>query len=538
MTNPVYKIETYTAAVLDHTITEDLVSLHVKTRITNAPGIFSFTFPTKKNGDTYYYNDIAIDDKVKIWLGYDAVSGDPDFVGKILNISAPLSVGTGYIRVFAGKDQGEILERRQKTKYWQDIAASTIVEELCDDLGLDKTEVTADATPVTLTAVNEPYWHVLQRLSDYWASAGVQIKKDFFVSWDNKLHWKTRPIRTAGVETFTVGKNITSYNVMRDAKAVKNKIHVYGAATKTYPTDIDGLCEAVTDWTPQAGDAVSVSRNREYGDYSVMIRDDDDSGAIALRGNIGTINALYPDREAYKYLNFSLNILDDDVPAVAYVSVSLYAPDSTNIFRWIIYWNTTPRAGPLDTWLRVQLPLGKPYESAGKWVKFVDAAWDNIQGINFSVYDAGATDISVKVDGLHFSGARFYDLADAGATVVREYTVVDDDLLTDDDCQKRAETLLYQMQNIPIRIDVATLGNMNLLEGDRLSMTIPAEDISGVDYDVVEVDHNLSKTGFVSAVKQVNTADKRMLPPITRNEVLQEQFKIQKQIASGLKLTK
>lgn len=536
MTKPVYKIETYTAAVLDHTITKDVITLHVKNRVTSAPGLFSFSVPTKKNGDTYYYNDVALDDKVKIWLGYDSVSGDPDFVGKILNISAPLSVPSGYIRVFTGKDQGEILERRQKTKYWQAIGAATIVEELCDDLGLDKTEVTADATAVTLTAINEPYWHLLQRLSDYWASGGTQIKKDFFVSWDDKLHWKVRPIRTTNLETLTVGYNIASYNVMRDAKAIKNKIRVYGAMTKTYPTDIDGLTDAVTDWAAGGGDSVATDTDRKCGDYSVKISDAG-TGANATRSNIGTISALYPDRETYKYLNFHFKIADDAGAPVPYMECALNAPDATDIFKWIIYWNTTPRAGPLDTWLSASLPLGDPYVVAGKWIKFVNAAWDNIQAIRFTVYDAGASNISVKIDCLHFSHARYYDLADAGAAVVREYAVVDDNLLTDSDCQKRAETLLYQMQNTPIRIDVVTPGNMNLLVGDRLSMTIPAADISAVNYDVAEVDHNLSKVGFVSTVKMVNTADKRALPPITHNEVLLEQFKIQKQIASGLRLT-
>lgn len=537
MTKPVYKIETWTAAVKDHTITDELLSLHVKNRVTNAPGLFSFSVPTKKNGDTYYYNDVALDDKVKIWLGYDSVSGNPDFVGKILNISAPLSVPSGYIRVFTGKDQGEILERRQKTKHWKAIGASTIVTEIANDLSLTLGEITADATAITLTAINEPYWHVLQRISDYWFNAGTQIKKDFFVSWDNKLHWKTRPIRTVGVETLTVGDNIVSYNVMRDTKAIKNKIRVYGDMIKTYPTDTDGLTDAVADWAAGAGDSVATNTDRQCGDFSINISDAG-VGAGATRSNIGVISALYPDRDTYKYINFKYKLADDAGVPVPYLECSIRAPDLTNSFKWIIYWNTTPRAGPLNTWLSAQLPLGSPYVAAGKWIKFNAAAWDNIQAINFNVYDAGASNISVKIDCLHFSHARYYNLADAGAAVIREYTVVDDNLLTDSDCQKRAETLLYQMQNTPIRVDVVTLGNMNLLVGDRLAMTIPAEAISAVNYDVAEVDHNLSKLGFASTVKMVNTADKRVLPPITHNEVLQEQFKIQKQIASGLMLTK
>lgn len=537
MSKPVYKIETLTGAVLDHTITDEALAIHVKTRITSAPGIFSFAVPTKK-GPSYYYNDVAENDNVKIYLGYNSPPVNPNFIGKIQNISGPLSVGTGYIRVFSGMCQGEVTVRRQKTKYWSAIGASTIVTELATDLGiLGAGDITADATAVTLACTNEPYWSVLQRISDYWFNAGAQVKKDFFVDVDGHLHWKARPIRAAGVETLTVGENIVSYNVIRDVKSVANKIHVYGADTKTYQSNTDGLSDGIADWTADGGDAVAASTTRKFGGFSVRIFDAG-PGAGALRDNIGTQKATYPNRECYRYLNFWFQINDDAGVPVPYAEVSVRAPNLANSFKWQIAWNTNPRCGPLATWIPANLPLGENQVTAGQWIKFGNAAWDNIQGLHFFVYDVNANNIDIYVDQLHLSGARFYDCADAAETPVKEYTMIDDKLLSDSDCQKRGETLLYQMKNTPIRIDATVPLNTNILIGDRLPMTIPAENISAVDFDVVEVDHYPITQGFTTTAKMVNTADKRVLPSVSQNEVLMEKFKLQKQLNLGMMITK
>lgn len=543
MTKPVYKIETYTGAVLDHTIEKEVISVHVKERVTSAPGIFSFAVPSKKNGDTYYYNDIVVDDKVKIYLGYKTISAsDLVSVGKILNISAPLSTQLGYIRVFTGKNQGEILERRQKTKYWGAIGASTIVTELANDLSLGTGDIVADATAVTLAAANEPYWRVLQRISDYWFNAGTQIKKDFYVDIDNDLVWKARPIRTSGVEMLTVGDNIISYVVTRDVKSVKNKIYVYGAKTKTYPlTDIDSLTNSTTDWAVDAGDNIATSSDRKSGSVSIDIYDND-GGAGAWRDNIGTQKALFPHRDQFTHLNFWFKVTDTAAIPVPYIDIHLYcnpSPTITDGFLWDIGWNTVPCSYPLGTWLHVSLPLGPHHEGAAEWTQFGSGTWDDIESLHFNVLDVdGSATVHLYIDECYFSGARFYALADAGASVVREYTVIDDTLLTDADCQKRAKTLLYQLQDTPIRIDVLTRGNTNLLIGDRLSLTIAAEGISASNYDIVEVDHNVLRGAFTTSVKTVDTANKRALPPTTQNEVLKEQFNIQKEIARGIQIIK
>lgn len=164
MTVPVYKIEVYDSTPdLIHTITSDAINISTTEILTSGVGAFSFSVPTKKGSD-YAYDDVAVFDKVKIWFGYDSVSGDPDFVGRILRINAPLSTETGYVRTFKGRSQGEILLRNLKqNKHWEAENASDIVEELADDLSLGKGDVASDTTDVTLTVKTETYFDLLKK---------------------------------------------------------------------------------------------------------------------------------------------------------------------------------------------------------------------------------------------------------------------------------------------------------------------------------------------------------------------------------------
>ena len=72
---------------------------------------------------------------------------------------------------------------------------------------------------VALQVENKRYFDVLRSLSDYWYDAGTQIKKGFYVDVDNDVVWKSRPLRSAGVEAFTGGDHIISYQVIRDVSS-------------------------------------------------------------------------------------------------------------------------------------------------------------------------------------------------------------------------------------------------------------------------------------------------------------------------------
>ena len=114
MTRPVYKILTYTGAVLDHTIEESVISIYTKEAITEQIGHCNITLPLKI-GTRTVYDDIAEHDKVKVYFGYDTVDATPSFVGFVETISSPLRTQAGYVRQISGFSQGEILMNRIKS---------------------------------------------------------------------------------------------------------------------------------------------------------------------------------------------------------------------------------------------------------------------------------------------------------------------------------------------------------------------------------------------------------------------------------------
>lgn len=508
---PVYKIETYTDAVKDHTIEHDVKSIKTKEILTNAIGYFQFVVPTKKGT---VYEDIALNDKVKVWYGWGTVSGDPDFIGRVGNISAPLNAQSGYVRVISGLSQGEILLRRQnKNKYYASTGASTIVTEWATDLSLGTGDIAADATAVTLGVETKSYFDLLRFISDYWASAGTQIKKDFYVDVDNDLVWKARPFRSgATVETLTVGDNILNYKVTQDVEAVKNNIEVWGHKYNT-PSNQDGYTESTTNWTSD-GTLATDSAVKKRGLYSV--RATKTGSGLSDIYMQRTFSSIKCGGHNHRYLKCQI-YLDGSMGLGYGSSYALHclAPDWSNHFRKGV---NTP---PTQIWIPINVELGPLNQKSGEWVVGAGSPdWDDVQGFRLLASGLGTTSEIARVDELYFADQRYYTLASDGTSQstygVRDAEFIDDKLRSDSDCEKRAETLLYMRKEPPVQIEATTPGNTNILVGDRLSMTLPAEGITAQNYDVFSVENTFSEqTSWITKATMVNTANIRK--PITTN---------------------
>ena len=539
---PVYKIEVWQNDSLLYTITDEALNIRIKKTLTNSVGTFTFTLPVKF-GNSYRYNDINLFDTVKIWLGYGSVSGDPELVGKITRINGPLSTREGYIRIFSGRDQGEILLRRfKRNKRWATTDASTIITEIANDLGLGTSEIETDTTDVDLTVEAEPYFDVLQKVSDYWYDATTQIKKDFYVDVDNNLVWKSRPIRTSGVETLTIGDNIISYNVLRDVETVKNKIYVYGAQQASMPPDKDAWTESLTNWTAEEGtlslEADSDTATPQVGTYLIRCKKTDPTGEVDI---IFQYNLTTEEQTRLKNPN-SISLYSEISPIGAdYYRISLLAPDTSNY-----YWtNLSTEAG--WTLQGISLGPGNEYSSSNTnrdWRVVGSPSWQIITAIRFHGKwpSGGSGDYFCDVDGLFLEPAYYFGEAENSTSQtnygLREAKFVDSNLMSDNECTKRAETLLYQLKDPTIRLDLVCLGNTNIKIGDRITMSIPAENINNVDFDVITVEHILNQAGFITQVTMINTAETRTPPPASVNEVLFRKFAFLKETAKGIQIIK
>lgn len=515
-------------AKLIHTITDTVRNIHVKEVVTDSVGTFSFSVPTKL-GSSYKYDDVKIGDQVKIWLDYNSVPANPLTIGKIYHISGPLSIETGYIRVFSGKNQGEVLQRRFKTKYWESVGASTIVTELATDLGLGTGDIQADATSVTLKAEDKRYWDILKEISDYWYSAESQISKDFYVDIDNDLVWKDRPFRTSGVETLTIGDNIVSYNVTRDLTHIYNQITAYGARECGFPQSKDQYTEQDDSETVTADGWIAISPanlsiawnsgykmvgNESFSAYSPTLGTP--IHAIFRWAHGSALDCSRTFKTSYDKVRFWILSRHSGSGNPTSFEVRIYAPNASNYFYKVV--------DPLpvhNQWVHYDWEVGPD----SGWEITGSPDWTTVYSVCFTMYwPAGAA--TLFVDGMYFNRACYRTVNDStsqSAYGIKQLVAIDEDLRTYDECESRAEALLDKYKAPVEQIEVVTRGNTNILIGDQLTMTMLAENISSQNFYVFSVDHFLDASqGFLTtAVMNSNIKQKEKSPTSQRDITVQ-----------------
>ena len=555
MSLPKCKVEIYKGANLTYSLTEE-VSVHIKD-VLNGVGTFNFFVPTLKGTPSqgYKYLDIVGGDKAKFYFWYADITScpaTPQFVGRISKPTGTLT--DGYARIFEGKLHSEILQRRiQPAQYWSATDADVIIAEIISDLGIGS-DITADATHVTVYSQNDTYLDLMKKLSDHWVSSGVQLKKDFYVDAGDVGHpnghliWKPRPLRTVGVETLTVGSNIKNYTVLNgDVETVKNNITAYGYQGRIgipghegrcQPSDKDGWTEATTGWTKDIGGVLSAVAFGKVGTNNLAVTSALDGGIHKTKIRRTVDIETYGDG-AYQTLNF----YDDQIfGLVTTHEVRLYAPDNSNYFYASFICN--------DPWQWNQIQLGQNQEynvdtnPTAPWYTSGTPNWTRISEICFYTDNAGAH--TMYYDGLYFGHGRFRNTASNGASITayqqRDMQMVDDSLLSDAECQTRAETLLYQLKDPPKRIDIETKGNTNIKIGDQLLLTIPAENISASPYDIITVTHDFADGKLATVASTVNSnldptlINVRTLPCGVVNENIEKRFDLGRDIARGLRI--
>lgn len=601
MTIPVFKIEVYDSTpALRYTI-YDAWNIRSTTRINDiGPFSFNIParlpdntqrYPNIALGDTVkiYYGTNGTLDTTNFFLGkIYQIHGSASDQGYIRTIKGK-DMGEILQRRFKGMGD------------WDATGASTIVTELANDLSLGTGDIAADATAETHRIdidKHKQYRQFLTEISDYWVNAGSQVKKDFFVDTDEDLVWKARPIRTVGVETLTVGDNINSYNVMKDLTQVKNSIHVYGVrgkpedSTLDVPTDMaDPIDETTVDVISNSGQKVlSVAATADFsaGDtvfiyfgttrYEQNEVDTVQAGVsltmvsnLANTYQVGDAVCKYPgwinlesnvtigtDAVNYKVGSRSIEL----AAAAATTCRAGYMPTSGNynlnyyprINCYLrsdtedpVYFNVWDSSGN-DAFYELgslksdsrfhffQAPCGRDNENG--WIKTGSVDWSNIMFIEVGQFDGNST---LLVDSLYIDNRRYSNNATDPTSITaygtHEMVVTDDNLQSDSDCEKRGEALLYQLKDPLTRIDLEIDGNTNVLIGDQLTLTIPAEGVSAASYDVISVTQELTDK-LRTYIECVSTSNSRLAPSRTPTRFFAEKFREQSLIGGGLGLQK
>jgi len=524
---PNCKIEIYNVAdELTHTITSNILSCNTHDVLTSAVGSFNFTLPAYK-GFTRTYNDIGNHYKCKFSFGYND-NYTHVFTGRIVPFTDDISPKQ-KTRVFEGKGLGEILERNFiYNKRWQNVDASVIVTDI-SDLGLGyptfaDPDIDEDTTDETITVRTESYFDVLKKVSDYWVDGDTKVQKDYGVDKDGTLFWKARPLRTAGVETFTYGKHFSTYSLKYDITNTKNRLQVFGVPRNPYPYSRDDWTDSFDDWEQSGGELNSTAPK---------------AGTYSLRFINNPIDAKFTFPKRIHLRDITTLNLWSWVEAALNPVLKLYAPDEDNYFY-------IPKSD--GAWEYLELALGENNEydaderPSGAWYKEGDPNWWDLQAIKFEsdIVDP-PTPQAWRIDKLFFYPERYvataWDTTSINSYSEREAEYTDDQLLTAEETLARARTLMYTQKDRVLRLDFTVPGNSNVLVGDRLTMTLPPSNISAVAFDVASVDHMFTggKTAkWQTSVHAIQGADTRQLPSVTTWDTVKRQLHMNRDVNSEI----
>jgi len=436
-------------------------------------------------GGTYPIN-VSDDGSVSIGRGANCPTLATITVEEIKALSD--SRGENYLRVL-GRCWGERLFRRVVTKTYENQKGEAIVKDVIDYfVGLshvrDSTELVenTDTTYTKLEYENTPVFDILKFIAKTADKAGV-IGFDFRVAPDGKFEFFQRNSKTCSV---SLSERLDVSEYRKSIFRKRDKIFIYGAAEKKYPSNGDAWTETLdidstppNDWVSGTGTgSVSLdSVTKAVGSYSIKHT----TNTADIYGQLRLIvpSGWQPDLNKYPSLQFQIRR-----ESAFSGQVTLRLKDNAGKFA-VKEFQINP-----DKWYLQKFNVGKKYEN--EWGQ-VDSAfnWAIINEIMWDMWFSGSGTGSFWVDNLFFNSARWSAAYGSGS---RELAETDEELHSDNECLLRAKALYNNLSDpaeyIRVASDVIDYGNTPILAGDRIWVTLPNENVDGY-YRVVSVEYRL-----------------------------------------------
>jgi hypothetical protein len=402
-----------------------------------------------------------------------------------------------YVRV-AGRCWGERLFRRVFTGTFENMKGEDIVKHLLDNyVGLshvrDSTEL-VEATDTTHTKFeyeNTPVFDIIKYIADSADKNGV-IGYDFRVAPDAKFEFFPRLNKTSPV---SLTDCIETSEYRKDISRIRNKIYVYGAATRKLPSDAneDEWTESTSGWqsnlTVELWSATHVTEDgqKKYTD-SYSVRAEGSANQIYLYRDLSNVKFYGPD--GFKQVN-------------VWVRWERYDPNAQLVNAYCILWQSSndhfdmdikSLLAPATYWGKLVLRTDQP-----SWTKVGNADWRNpFTGIGFYLYFSSFTWLYLYLDHLHFSDCRYsamqQDTGSQNSYGLRELTETDEELKSDNECLLRAKALLDYYKNpteqLTVKSTVMDYGNTPILPGDKIHVTLPNENVDA-DFRVESVEYRV-----------------------------------------------
>jgi len=141
------------------------------------------------------------------------------------------------------------------------------------------------------------------------------------------------------------------------------------------------------------------------------------------------------------------------------------------------------------------------------WLTYGNPDWTNIQGITISCSDLIGTS-GVWIDALHFAEGRFRGTVEDPISKTKYGTrclepQVDDELTTDDECTKKAQSLLSFLKEKVESLTLTVEGNNRFTPGDKQRVIISNDNLDAY-FRILEVRHIIDGVDWTTILKLSN----------------------------------
>ncbi len=399
------------------------------------------------------------------------------------------ALGENYPRVL-GRCWGERLFRKVVTKTYENKKGEEIVKDIIDYyVGLshvrNATELIedTDTTYTKLEYENTPVFDILKYIAGSADKAGV-LGFDFRVAPDGKFEFFPRNSKTSSV---SLSERLEVSEYRKSIFRRRDKIYVYGAAEKKYPSDGDAWTETLDinndstdDWQSGTGTgSVSLdSGTKAVGSYSIKHT----TNTADYYGRLRLIipSGYQPNLNAYPSIQFQI------------ARESAFS-NQANIILQDNAGNNAQREFSVpqeDQWHLIKINAGPKYENEWNWIDD-GFNWDIINEILWDAHFPATGTGSFWVDNLFFNSARWSATHGSGS---RELAETDEELHSDNECLLRAKALYDYLSGtaeyLKVSSGVIDYGTTPILAGDKIWVTLPNENVDGY-YRVISCEYHL-----------------------------------------------
>jgi len=470
----------------------DVVEVAVHLAVTEEVGSVNCLL---QNYDAKYTDQISVGDLIEAALSRTGEAFVKVFKGRIEAVAkraeATVRGPQHYVRL-RGRDLGAELFNRLVTKRYENKEGSEIVKEvLANYTPLESVGVEATSSIYTEEEYeNKPAWEIVQYIAETAKNAAGVIGYDFKCEeGDVKFFYKNKYVSPVSLEGI-----ITLCEHEGSIERIRNKIYVYGEASKPYPLDRDAWTESLTpadgSWSSGTGTgSVSLdSGEKAVGSYSVK---HSTTTADYYGCAVFTLDAGKEiDCDTYPSLTFQ--VMEESGFSGA---VTIQLEDSAGMIVRQEFRISNNKKWHLQTFMAGRKHSDQWTHSLFNTQPF---DWTKVKKVSFFCHFSGTGTGSFWVDNLFFGNCRWSGVAEDTSSQslygLRELAIVDETLVSDDACAKVADAELKYRKDPAEFLRVTVLGNPQIKPGETIRVVSPNENIDA-DYRLQAVDHYMDDEG-------------------------------------------